>query len=225
MDTSNIILVGPPGAGKGTQAIMLREKLDALYISTGDLFRSHLSNETDLGKEAQKYMSAGELVPDALTINMLSQELEKKADDHGFILDGFPRNVVQADALSELLDRKDLSIDVVLFFNVPNDELVRRLSTRYTCTVCQAPHNVDQTKSTPTSKCNLDRTKLAFVECEGELYQRSDDAPEAIKRRLDVYDEETKPILNYYEEQNLLTEINSVGSVEEVFTRVEGALQ
>ena len=149
-------------------------------------------------------MSAGELVPDALTINMLSQELEKKSDDHGFILDGFPRNVVQADALSELLDRKDLSIDVVLFFNVPNDELVRRLSTRYTCTVCQAPHNVDQTKSTPTSKCNLDRTKLAFVECEGELYQRSDDAPEAIKRRLDVYDEETKPILNYYEEQNLL---------------------
>ena len=130
MDTSNIILVGPPGAGKGTQAIMLREKLDALYISTGDLFRSHLSNETDLGKEAQKYMSAGELVPDALTINMLSQELEKKSDDHGFILDGFPRNVVQADALSELLDRKDLSIDVVLFFNVPNDELVRRLSTR-----------------------------------------------------------------------------------------------
>ena len=216
MDTSHIILVGPPGAGKGTQAIMLREKLDALYISTGDLFRSHLSNETDLGKEAQKYMSAGELVPDALTINMLSQELEKKSDDNGFILDGFPRNVVQADALSELLDRKDLSIDVVLFFNVPNDELVRRLSTRYTCKVCQAPQNINQSEGNVTSKCNL---------CEGELYQRSDDAPEAIKRRLDVYDEETKPILNYYEEQNLLTEISSVGSVEEVFTRVEGALQ
>ena len=216
MDTSNIILVGPPGAGKGTQAIMLREKLDALYISTGDLFRSHLSNETDLGKEAQKYMSAGELVPDALTINMLSQELEKKADDHGFILDGFPRNVVQADALSELLDRKDLSIDLVLFFNVPNDELVRRLSTRYTCKACQAPQNINESEGNATPKCNL---------CEGELYQRSDDAPESIKRRLDVYDEETKPILNYYEEQNLLTEINSVGSVEEVFTRVEGALQ
>ena len=216
MDTSNIILVGPPGAGKGTQAIMLREKLDALYISTGDLFRSHLSNETDLGKEAQKFMSAGELVPDALTINMLSQELEKKADDHGFILDGFPRNVVQADALSELLDRKDLSIDLVLFFNVPNDELVRRLSTRYTCKVCQAPQNINESGGNVTSRCNL---------CEGELYQRNDDAPEAIKRRLDVYDQETKPILNYYEEQNLLTEINSVGSVEEVFTRVEGALQ
>ena len=215
MDISNIILVGPPGAGKGTQAIMLREKLDALYISTGDLFRSHLSNETDLGKEAQKYMSAGELVPDKLTINMLSQELEKKENGHGFILDGFPRNVVQADALSNLLESKELSVDIVLFFNVPNDELVRRLSTRYTCKVCQAPHNLNKSGDNVDPTCNL---------CDGELYQRTDDAPEAIKRRLDVYEQETKPILNYYDQKDLLTEIDSIGTGDEVFTRVEGVL-
>lgn len=215
MPNSNIILVGPPGAGKGTQAIMLREKLDAHYISTGDLFRSHLSNETELGKQAQTYMNAGELVPDTLTINMLSEELEKKDGSQGFILDGFPRNVAQAEALSKLLEDKQLKIDVVLFFNVPTDELVRRLSTRFTCRICQAPANLNDTESHSSSSC---------PQCGGELYQRPDDAPQAIKRRLDVYEEETKPILDYYDTQRLLTEIDSIGSINEVFEKVAGAL-
>lgn len=212
MSNSNIILVGPPGAGKGTQAIMLRGKLDAHYISTGDLFRAHLSNETELGKEAQKYMTTGELVPDSLTINMLSEELTKKKNDRGFILDGFPRNVAQADALGDLLDDMDLRVDAVLFFNVPNSELVRRLSTRYTCKACQAPHNLNGEQSLDDTKCS---------QCDGDLYQRADDSPDAIKRRLDVYEEETKPILKYYNEKQLLTEIDSVGTVDEVFARVE----
>jgi adenylate kinase len=211
MNKSNIILVGPPGAGKGTQAILLRDKMDLNYISTGDLFRFNLNNSTTLGKKAQQYMSTGELVPDSITINMLAEELNSLGIDKGFILDGFPRTLPQAESLDAFMENLSIELDTVLFFDVPNDELVLRLSSRYTCRECQAPNMLNSSKTSEVPTCS---------QCNGELYQREDDTPSAIERRLEVYDQETKPIINFYETKGILHTIDSLGKVEEVFSKV-----
>ena len=204
-------MFGPPGAGKGTQSALLVEKYNMLHISTGDLFRSNIKNNTPLGLEAKKYMDAGELVPDSVTIAMVQQELAKLTDDRGFILDGFPRTVAQAEALENLSKTMEKELDKVVFFEVPKELLVERLSGRRVCKQCGAVYHVNAKPPKVDSMCD---------ECGGEVVQRADDKAEAIENRLKVYEEATAPVKNFYRKKGLLEEVNGIGSTNEVFSRV-----
>ncbi|MCB0356546.1 MAG: adenylate kinase [Bdellovibrionales bacterium] len=207
----NLLMFGPPGAGKGTQSALLVEKYNMLHISTGDLFRSNIKNNTPLGLEAKKYMDAGELVPDSVTIAMVQQELAKLTDDRGFILDGFPRTVAQAEALENLSKTMEKELDKVVFFEVPKELLVERLSGRRVCKQCGAVYHVNAKPPKVDSMCD---------ECGGEVVQRADDKAEAIENRLKVYEEATAPVKNFYRKKGLLEEVNGIGSTNEVFSRV-----
>ncbi|PWI43689.1 adenylate kinase [Streptomyces sp. ICBB 8177] len=211
-----IVLVGPPGAGKGTQAQYLAKNLSIPHISTGDLFRSNISQGTALGRKAQEYTSSGRLVPDEVTIAMAKDRLEEADAAEGFLLDGFPRNLGQAEALDAYLREKDVALDGVLDLEVPEDEVVKRIAGRRLCRkdgghVYHVSYNPPKTEGV----CDV---------CGGELYQRDDDTEDKVRVRLEVYHSETEPIIDYYKAQDLVVTISALGTVDEVTRRAMEAL-
>ncbi|MET9293895.1 adenylate kinase [Streptomyces sp. NPDC003077] len=211
-----IVLVGPPGAGKGTQAAYLAQNLGIPHISTGDLFRANISQGTALGKQAKSYMDAGNLVPDEVTIGMAKDRMEQPDAEGGFLLDGFPRNLKQAEALDENLKAAGLKLDAVLDLEVPEDEVVKRIAGRRICRN-DSSHvfHVAYKKPAQEGVCDV---------CGGELYQRDDDREETVRKRLEVYHTETEPIIDYYKAQDLVVTIPALGAVEEVTQRAMAAL-
>ncbi|GAA4067497.1 adenylate kinase [Streptomyces shaanxiensis] len=212
-----IVLVGPPGAGKGTQAAFLAKNLSIPHISTGDLFRANISQQTELGKLAKSYMDAGNLVPDEVTIGMAKDRMEKPDAEGGFLLDGFPRNVSQAEALDEMLQSESMKLDAVLDLEVPEEEVVKRIAGRRICRK-DSSHVFHVTYSQPKQEGVCDA-------CGGELYQRDDDSEETVRTRLEVYHTQTEPIIDYYKAQGLVVTISALGKVEEVTARAMEALK
>jgi len=202
-----IILLGGPGSGKGTQAAQLAAQLKVAHISTGDLFRENLKAETPLGKLAKHYMDKGELVPDQVTVDMVRERFKRPDCANGFILDGFPRTVAQADALNALLSEMGKRLTVVLNLRAGEQTLVSRLSSRWTCKVCGA---VFPAFSKPP------RLGCKQAVCDGELYQRADDNPETQRRRIQVYNQQTAPLEAYYAQRHLLAEIDGEQAIETV---------
>ena len=204
-----LVLVGPPGAGKGTQAVFLAEHYSIPHISTGDIFRANLKAGTPLGQEAKSFMDRGELVPDSVTNAMVKDRLTHDDVANGFLLDGFPRNVVQAEVLRAILAEQKRPLDAVLELNIADSEIIERLSSRLTCRGCGAP---------------APATAQACAACGGELYQREDDKAEVIGRRLEVYNEQTAPIISFYRSEGLLITISATGAVSEITERATTAL-
>lgn len=201
----NIILMGPPGAGKGTLAKQLKTKFDLVHISTGDMFRDAMKEGSELGKLAAGYINAGHLVPDEVTIGLVKERLSKPDCEKGFLLDGFPRTIAQAEALTALSKEINRPIDAVINLDCDNKELIRRISGRRVCKSCGAPYHIETMKPKVEGVCDL---------CGGELYQRKDDNEEALKVRLQHYVTETKPLLDYYANMGLLKNFDSLtGSV------------
>lgn len=212
-DDMKIVLFGPPGAGKGTQAGLLSEKFGAAHISTGDILREAVAKGTEVGKKAKSYMDRGELVPDQVVIDIAKEKLAE-IGNKGFILDGFPRTVPQAAAFDGALAELGMPLDGVVSLCVPEEELVKRLSGRRICAGCSRPFHVDSMPD-DTGTCSA---------CGEELVQRDDDKPEAVRNRLHVYESQTAPLIGYYRDKGLLIEVDAIGSVEQVFGRVIGSL-
>jgi adenylate kinase len=210
-----IVMLGPPGAGKGTQAKVIAQALGLVHVSTGDLFRDHLKNETELGQLAQSYMNKGELVPDDVTIKMVEERLARPDCVNGAVLDGFPRTPVQADALQELLAQFDAEVKVVPFINVPDDVLVERLSGRWMSASGRVYHAL---YNPPIVKWidDIDGS---------ELFQREDDKPETVRHRIEVYREQTSPLINYYQQKGLLVEIDGTRSIDQVTEDLKKAIE
>jgi adenylate kinase len=202
-----LILLGPPASGKGTQATYLHEALDIPHISSGDLFRYNLKNDTDLGQKAKKYMDRGELVPDDITIAMVMDRLSREDCESGALLDGFPRTLTQAQALDEALAEQDETVDMVLNIQVPEKELIERVTGRRLCKNCGASYHI---------KFNPPEREGICDECGGELYQRVDDTEETVRKRLEVYWEQTAPLIDYYKEKDLVVDIDGDQSIPEV---------
>jgi len=211
-----IALVGAPGAGKGTQAKFISQHFGIPSISTGDIFRANLEAQTQLGKAAKRYMDAGELVPDEVTIDIVSDRLLQGDTANGFLLDGFPRTAPQAEALSKLLADRGTPLDVVLELQVDSDEVVRRLSGRRTCRTCGHVWHVEFEPPREAGSCDVDG---------GELVQRDDDLPETILRRIDVYAEQTAPLVDYYRQAALLRSVTAHGAVDEISRQAIEALE
>ena len=203
-----LVLVGPPGAGKGTQAQFLAAHFSIPHISTGDIFRANLKAGTDLGNQAKSFMDRGELVPDSVTNEMVRDRLTHDDVANGFLLDGFPRNVAQAEVLRAILADKKTPLHAVLEFSLADEEIIARLSSRRTCRDCGAP-------SVGVDKCPT---------CGGEVYQREDDKAEVITRRLEVYAEQTAPIISFYRNEGLLISVSASGSVEDITASAISAL-
>jgi adenylate kinase len=203
-----LVLVGPPGAGKGTQAKFLAAHFSIPHISTGDIFRANLKAGTELGNQAKGFMDRGELVPDSVTNEMVKDRLTHDDAVNGFLLDGFPRNVAQAEVLRAILADKKTPLHAVLEFSLANEEIVARLSSRRTCRDCGAP-------SVGVDKCPT---------CGGDVYQREDDKAEVIARRLEVYAEQTAPIISFYRSEGLLISVSAVGNVEDITANAISAL-
>lgn len=210
----NIILFGAPGAGKGTQSSQLVEKLGMKQISTGDLFRAAIKNKTELGLQAQKYMDQGQLVPDSVTIGMVEEVL--KAGAKNFILDGFPRNVAQADALDQLLAKMKLSIGKAIFLEVPMSVLESRLTGRRVCKSCGAVYHIDSKPTAKPGVCDLDG---------GEVVQRNDDKAEVIKTRLKTYEEYTSPLKDYYKKAQKFVTVDGNRDPELVFKEIDALVK
>jgi adenylate kinase len=211
-----LVLVGPPGAGKGTQAQFIASHFAIPKISTGEIFRGNVSEGTELGLEARKYMDAGDLVPDEVTIAMVKDRLGHDDARSGFLLDGFPRTVRQAEVLDDLLDPMSAPLDVVLELVVDDDEVVRRLSGRRTCHQCGHVWHLDF--DPPGTEGICDR-------CGGELFQRDDDSEDTIRHRLEVYADQTSPLIGYYGDKGLLRGVDATGPVEDVTERAINALR
>ncbi|MEE9197655.1 MAG: adenylate kinase [bacterium] len=212
----NLILLGPPGAGKGTQAKLVAEQFGIPQISTGDILRRAVKDGTPLGQEAQAYMERGDLVPDAVVIGIIEERLTQPDCQAGYILDGFPRTEVQANALAETLGKRGGAIDHVVNIEVSDEELIPRLTGRRTCKECQEPYNV--TFNPPQREGVCDK-------CGGELIQRKDDDEETIRARLGVYREQTAPLVVYYEKQGLLRTVTGAGAIQEIFDAVCGVVE
>jgi adenylate kinase len=211
-----LVLVGPPGAGKGTQAQFISSNLSIPKISTGDIFRYNVSTGTELGRQAKAFMDRGDLVPDEVTIAMVSSRLQEDDAQDGFLLDGFPRNVPQAETLKKMLAEWDQKLDIVLELVVDDDEVVRRLSGRRTCRKCGRIWHVVFDPPARPGKCD---------ECGGELFQRDDDHEDTIRHRLEVYQQQTRPLIAYYADEGTLLGIDATGPVEEITDRAMSALR
>jgi adenylate kinase len=194
-----LILLGPPASGKGTQATYLHEALDIPHVSSGDLFRYNLKNDTDLGQKAKRYIEEGELVPDDITIAMVMERLNREDCENGAILDGFPRTLTQAQALDEALAEEGEVVDMVLNIEVPEQELIERVTGRRLCKNCGATYHI---------KFNPPEREGLCDECGGELYQRPDDTEETVRTRLQVYRDQTKPLIRYYDKKGSVVNIN-----------------
>jgi adenylate kinase len=211
-----IVLLGAPGAGKGTQATYLTQRLKLAHIASGDLFRQALNKGTELGLQAKAFMEKGQLVPNDITIKMVLERITAPDCQKGIILDGFPRNVEQARALDKALHPQNKKIDKAVYIKVSEAELLNRLTGRWICRNCQTPYH--ETASPPRVKGKCDK-------CGGELYQRADDNTETIKKRLEVFFSETAPLIDYYTREGKLLEIQGEGSMEEISERIILALK
>ena len=210
-----IVLLGAPGAGKGTQAKILIEKYGMPQISTGDLLRAAVSAGTALGKEAKSYMDKGELVPDSVVLGMVEERLKQDDCKKGYILDGFPRNTAQAEALDKMLAALNMSLTAALSVDVPFEDLMKRLTGRRTCKGCGQMYNIFFKAPAKEGVCD---------KCSGELYQRDDDKEATIKKRLEVYTAQTEPLIGYYKSKGILKSISGTGSIDEIFKKVTAAL-
>lgn len=206
---SVIVLLGPPGSGKGTQGELLSEKLGYTRLSTGDMLREAVRNGTELGKQAKSYMDSGALVPNELIINLMKEKIAQA--EGGVILDGFPRTVEQADALDQ-----QLKVDLALNLDVPDDELINRLTKRRSCPDCNAVYHLIY---------NPPKTEGVCDKCGGKLYQRDDDKEETVRNRLKVYRENTMPLIGYYGDKGVLVTIQGVGDISDIYAQVEKAVQ
>ena len=216
MASLRVVLLGPPGAGKGTQAKLLREKFEACQVSTGDILRKAVADQSPLGKEASAYIRRGDLVPDGVIVKLVAERLKEKDCAQGFILDGFPRTIPQAQSLEEILQKMGLGLQAVLLVQVPNRIIVERLAGRRTCKDCGALYHLKFNPSASESVCDR---------CGGELLQRDDDREETISARLKVYDKQTAPLVDYYRQRGILREIDGVGSVDDIRNRLIKALE
>jgi adenylate kinase len=208
--------MGPPGAGKGTQAELIKAAYPIPHISTGDMFREAVQNGTEMGKEAKKYMDSGQLVPDEVTIGIVEDRLAQSDCEKGFLLDGFPRTTIQAQALDKVVAKSGKTVEVALNISVPEDVLIVRMSGRVSCTTCKAVYN---TKFNPPAKHGI------CDKCGGELVQRNDDKEETVMNRLKVYQEQTQPLLDYYKEQGNLKTLDGNRDSLEVFKDVKAILE
>ena len=206
-----ILLMGPPGAGKGTQAEKLTEILNIPHISTGDMFRKAIKEQTELGKKAKSFMDKGELVPDEVTVGIVKDRIKEEDCKNGFLLDGFPRTVVQADALGKMLEDLGIKLDSVINVEVPFEELIGRLTGRRICRSCGATYHM---------LFNPPKVEGVCDKCSGELYQRDDDTEATAKNRLEVYEKQTAPLLEYYNNTGLLVNINGNQTMEEVLSEI-----
>jgi adenylate kinase len=211
-----LILLGPPGAGKGTQAEGIASKYDIPHISTGDIFRKNIKEGTELGKKAQDYMNKGLLVPDSLVVAIVEDRLKEDDTKSGFLLDGFPRTVVQAEALDGVLESMEASLDKVVNIKVDSNILVERAVGRRICKNCAATYHV---------KFNAPKVDSVCDKCDGELYQRSDDNEETVSKRVNVYFDETSPLIEYYTNKSKLVEINGEQDIDKVFNDIVKALE
>jgi adenylate kinase len=211
-----VVLVGPPGAGKGTQAQFIASHLAIPKVSTGDIFRYNVSAGTGLGRQAKAFMDRGDLVPDEVTVAMVASRLQEDDALSGFLLDGFPRNLPQAETLKKMLADWGLRLELVLELVVDHDEVIRRLSGRRTCRKCGRVWHVAFDPPSVTGKCD---------ECGGELFQRDDDREETIRHRLEVYEQQTQPLISYYADEGILLGIDATGPVEDVTERALLALR
>ena len=215
MSPMYIVMLGPPGAGKGTQAKRLAQELSLVHVSTGDLFRENLKNETELGKLAQQYMDKGELVPDDVTIRMVEERLSRPDCEVGAVLDGFPRTTDQAKALDALLKKFNSGVNLVPFIKVPDDVLVERLSGRWMSPSGRVYHE----------KFNPPTVKWIDDIDGSQLFQREDDKPETVRHRIDVYNEQTAPLITFYRKKGLLIEIDGTQSIDNVFSDIMAAVK
>jgi adenylate kinase len=213
---ANIVLLGAPGAGKGTQAERLAERLGIPHISTGDMLRAARAEGTELGRKAARYMDAGELVPDEVIVGVALERLQRPDCAGGFLLDGFPRTLAQAEALTEALEQATKRLAVVLNLDVSEEEVVRRLSSRRVCRECDKVLSLLSGELQEGDPCPA---------CGGEVYQREDDRPEVIRERLAVYRRQTEPLIDYYAGQGVLRTVESLGTPDEVDERVQAALE
>ncbi|MDD2190384.1 MAG: adenylate kinase [Eubacteriales bacterium] len=211
----NLILLGPPGAGKGTQAVRISQKYSIPHISTGDIFRKNIKEGTELGKKAQEYMNKGELVPDNLVIEIAAARLMEDDCQQGFLLDGFPRTVMQAEELDKFLDQRNHPIYKVIDIDVDKEELMTRLIGRRVCRSCGATYHVINMPPEKEGLCDI---------CGGELYQRSDDSASTVANRLEVYNTSTKPLIEYYERSGRIIHIDGGKDQEDVFTDIINAI-
>ena len=211
-----IILLGAPGAGKGTQAVYVAQKLNLVHIATGDLFRQAIEQGTELGMQAQSYMEKGMLGPDEITIRMVLERLSAPDCEPGVVFDGFPRNLKQAEALDKALAKQSQTIDRVVYIKVSEEELLRRLSGRWICRNCQTPYHAINSPPKVWGKCD---------KCGGELYQRPDDTVETVKKRLQVYFVQTAPLIDYYTRAGKLVEVDGEGGIDKVGDRIIVALR
>lgn len=207
----NVLLMGPPGAGKGTQADLIKDRYPIPHISTGDMFREAVSTGTELGKEAKKYMDSGKLVPDEVTIGIVQERLAQDDCKEGFLLDGFPRTVKQAEALDQVLAKLGKKVEAAINITVPEDILYERMSGRISCKDCKTVYHL---KFNPPAKAGI------CDKCGGELIQRSDDQGDTVKRRLEVYAEQTNPLIEYYEKQGVLYDIDGNRDSQAVFADI-----
>ena len=204
----NIIMLGAPGAGKGTFSAFLEERYSLPHIATGDIFRENIKNNTELGQKAKSYMDQGLLVPDELVVSLVADRLAKDDCKAGFILDGFPRTLVQAEALKETLADMGAQIDYALDFECPDDFIIERMAGRRVCKGCGASYHLVNVPPKQEGICDV---------CGGELYQREDDAPETVAKRLEVYHKETQPLINYYEKEGVLKCVDGTIGRDNVF--------
>lgn len=212
----NMIFLGLPGAGKGTQAKKVSSKYNIPHIATGDIFRNAIKNETPLGKKAKSFIDQGELVPDKVTIGIVRNRLKEDDCKDGFILDGFPRTIKQAEALNEIMEELNTKLDLALYIKVPEKELIKRLSGRRVCEDCGATYHVEFNPPKKEGICD---------KCGGNLIQRSDDTEETVKNRIEVNKEKTEKLIEFYDDKGILQTIESSGGIEEVFKKVTSVIE